>query len=296
MHPDASQDSVHANSPGEPTGVAEQLRTLCRALRVDILTMIHGAGSGHPGGSLSAVDIIATLYGYHLRHDPDRPTWTDRDRFVLSKGHAAPALYAVLAHHGYIARSELRALRELGSRLEGHPVVGTVPGVEACTGSLGQGLSIAVGVALAARLDGRETVSYCMTGDGELQEGQVWEAAMSASAYKLDNLVAIVDLNGGQLDGHTHEILPLGPLQDKWVSFGWDAYALRDGHDYVGILEALRWARTRAQRPKVIIAKTVKGKGVPFMEDDTSWHGKAPTDRELADAVRGLHGGAGAVP
>ncbi|MDD9946007.1 MAG: transketolase [Myxococcales bacterium] len=270
---------------GDPTS----LPSLCTQLRIDILEMIHAAGSGHPGGSLSAIDVIATLYECQLTHNPHEPDWPDRDRFILSKGHGAPALYAVLAHRGYFPRARLSSLRTFGSELQGHPVVGTVAGVEACTGSLGQGLSIAQGVALAARLDGRDVRAYCMLGDGELQEGQVWEAALSAAAYGLDGLVAILDLNGGQLDGHTADILPLGDVAAKWTSFGWGVRSI-DGHDHAQILDALRWAKGRDGMPKVIIANTVKGKGVPFMEDQVAWHGAAPTDEQLEQALAALRG------
>lgn len=264
-----------------------ELSRLCSALRRDILQMITAAGSGHPGGSLSAIDIIASLYEYALRHDPKAPTWPDRDRFVLSKGHGVPALYAVLAHRGYFDRSQLVSLRTLGSLLQGHPVVNTVPGIEACTGSLGQGLSVAQGMALAAALDGKDYNVYCMLGDGEIQEGQVWEAAMSAAKYKVDNLIAIVDQNRGQIDGFVDEVMPLEPLADKWRSFGWQVTTI-DGHDYGQILDSLSWATQRSESPKVIIAHTVKGKGVSFMENNIGWHGVAPSQEQLDRALSEL--------
>lgn len=249
--------------------------------------MITAAGSGHPGGSLSAVDIIACLYEHALKHDPKQPLWPDRDRFVLSKGHGVPALYAVLAHRGYFDRSQLVSLRTLGSLLQGHPVVKTVPGIEACTGSLGQGLSVAQGIALAAALDAKTYNVYCMLGDGEIQEGQIWEAAMSAAKYKVDNLIAIVDQNRGQIDGFVDEVMPLEPLADKWKAFGWQVTTI-DGHDYTQILESLGWATQRSGCPKVIIAHTVKGKGVSFMENNIGWHGVAPTMEQLERALQEL--------
>ena len=228
------------------------LAQLCIELRVDILTMIHAAGSGHPGGSLSAIDLMAALYEHHLRHDPKRPDWAERDRFVLSKGHGAPALYALLAHHGYFPKAQLSTLRQLGSPLQGHPVVNTAPGVEACTGSLGQGLSIALGIALAGKLDDNGVRAFCMLGDGELQEGQVWEAAMCAGVMGTDNLIAIVDRNRGQLDGTTAQIMEVEPVDGKFDAFGWETRRI-DGHDYTQILDALAWAVLPAGRPKVIV-------------------------------------------
>jgi transketolase len=263
------------------------LEALCRELRVEILQMVHAAGSGHPGGSLSAIDLVAALYGHVLRHDPAKPEWPDRDRFVLSKGHGVPALYAVLAHHGYFPRQALATLRQLGSPLQGHPVAHTAPGVEACTGSLGQGLSIALGMALAARLDGSERMAFCMLGDGEIQEGQVWEAAMAAGRYAADGLVAILDFNKGQLDGTLAEIMPLDPVDTKWESFGWLVRRI-DGHDHGAILDAYDWARQREQQPKLIVADTVKGKGVSFMENDLVWHYRSPSDEQLAAALAEL--------
>lgn len=267
----------------------QELRKLCRDLRVDILEMIAAAGSGHPGGSLSAIDLIATLFTRVLRHDPKRPDWPDRDRFILSKGHAVPALYAVLAHFGYFDRSLLKTLRQLDSPLQGHPVRGTAPGIEACTGSLGQGLSIAQGMALAARLDKKDYRVYCLLGDGEIQEGQVWEAVMSAAKFKLDNLVAILDNNKGQIDGPVSEIMPIEPVTQKWEAFGWSVQRM-DGHSHAQIIEALRWAQHKEGFPKLIVADTVKGKGVPFMEKELmKWHGVAPTNDELKKAIATLN-------
>jgi transketolase len=257
-------------------------------LRHDILEMITAAWSGHPGGSLSAIDLIATLYARHLRHDPKRPDDPDRDRFVLSKGHGVPALYAVLAEHGYIEHAQLVTLRKLGSPLQGHPVVGTVPGIEACTGSLGQGLSIAVGIALSARIDRKGYRVWCMMGDGEMQEGQVWEAFMSASKYGVDNLVGILDANKAQIDGLVKDVMPIEPIEDKARAFGWLTKRI-DGHDFAQILEAYAWAEEAQGQPKLIVADTVKGKGASFMESDlVKWHGVAPTKDQLAAAVSEL--------
>lgn len=275
----------------DASSLISTLRADCVELRTQILEMITAAESGHPGGSLSAVDIIATLYKAQLRHDPKNPTWADRDRFVLSKGHGVPALYAVLAKHGYFDPKLLNTLRKLGSPLQGHPVVGTVPGIEACTGSLGQGLSVAHGIALAARLDNKNFRVFCMMGDGEIQEGQVWEAAMSAAKFKLENLIGILDHNNGQIDGPVSEVMPLEPIAGKWESFGWGVRAI-DGHDYKQILEAFEWAAKSEGKPKLILANTVKGKGVSFMEHVIKWHGVAPTKDELSKAVAEVRGGA----
>ena len=259
-------------------------------MRRDILEMITAAGSGHPGGSLSAIDLVATLYGHVLRHDPKNPDDPKRDRFVLSKGHGVPALYAVLAHHGYFDRALLPTLRKLGSPLQGHPVVGTVPGIEACTGSLGQGLSIAVGFALSQRLDGHGARTFCVMGDGEIQEGQVWEALMSASKYRLDNLVAVLDFNKAQIDGLVKDVMPIEPIEDKLRAFGWLTKRI-DGHDHAAILEAYDWALQPQGQPKLIVADTVKGKGVSYMETDlVKWHGVATTREQLSAALRELGG------
>jgi transketolase len=263
------------------------LSDLCLTLRVRIIEMLAKAGSGHPGGSLSAIDLIATLYEYKLRHDPKQPAWRERDRFVLSKGHAAPALYATLAHRGYFDPNLLGTLRKIGSPLQGHPSV-DVPGVEAATGSLGQGLSLAQGMALAARLDQLDYRVYCLMGDGETQEGQIWEAAMSAAKFCVDNLVAIVDANGLQIDGPVCSVMPIEPIADKWQAFGWQVRSI-DGHDYRQILEAYDWADERDKKPKLIVAKTVKGKGVSFMENQVDWHGVAPNQEQSARAISELY-------
>lgn len=283
----------------------DRLRDRARELRRTLLQMIAEAGSGHPGGSLSAADIVAALYFHELRHDPRRPDWPDRDRFILSKGHAVPVLYAALAECGYFDRNLLHTLRRLGSPLQGHPSVRDLPAVEASTGSLGQGLSIGVGEALAGCLDRRDYRVFVMLGDGECDEGQVWEAAMSAAHYGLSNLVAIVDANGFQLDGATDEIMDLGRLEEKWAAFGWDAVTI-DGHDLAQVVQALAVPRpdwsgasapgrpASARRPRAIIARTVKGKGVSFMENNNEFHGRAPTAEELARALAELDEGGAA--
>jgi transketolase len=262
-----------------------ELRETCARLRIDILEMITEAGSGHPGGSLSAIDIIETLYARVLKHDPKNPGDPDRDRFVLSKGHGVPALYAVLANHGYFDRKLLPSLRKLGSPLQGHPVRGTAPGIEACTGSLGQGLSIAVGMALAARVDHKGYNVFCMMGDGEIQEGQVWEAFMCAGKLRIDNLVGILDFNQAQIDGLVKDVMPIEPIEAKARAFGWLTRRI-DGHDHTQILDAFAWARSREGQPKLIVADTIKGKGVSFMESDlVKWHGVAPTREQCEKAV-----------
>jgi transketolase len=246
--------------------------------------MLAAAGSGHPGGSLSAVEIIAAMYfGGFLRYDPKNPEWPERDRFVLSKGHGVPVQYAALAEAGFFPLSELSTLRKINSRLQGHPVLGTAPGIEASTGSLGQGLSIGLGMALAARLDKADWSVYVLLGDGECQEGQVWEAAMAAGHHAPENLIAIVDYNKFQLDGATADIIDLEPFADKWRAFGWEVMSI-DGHDIGQVVDALDWANEQ-KRPSCIIAHTVKGKGVSFMEGENAYHGVAPSEDELARAL-----------
>ena len=269
---------------------AEKLSKTANDLRIDIVKMIGEAGSGHPGGSLSAADILTALYfGGVMEHNPANPT-APRDRFILAKGHAAPALYAALAHAGYFPREELITLRKLGSRLQGHPDSNLVPGVEVSTGSLGQGLSIAAGLAAGLRLEADDHTVFALLGDGECQEGQVWEAAMFAAHRGLDNLVAIVDRNCLQIDGNTADVCDPGDLADKFAAFGWEASEV-DGHDIdalIGVLNAAKAARTG--KPQVIIAHTVKGKGVSFMENEAGWHGKAPNADQLAQALNDLEG------
>jgi transketolase len=267
-----------------PTGMLLQKAV---KIRTDILEMVAEAKSGHPGGSLSAVEILVSLFFYKMRHDPKHPQWADRDRFVLSKGHAAPALFATLAESGYFPASELKTLRKLNSRLQGHPDL-KVPGVEFPGGSLGVGLSAAIGMALAGKLDRRDYRVYALLGDGEMDEGETWEAAMAASKFKLDNLTAIVDRNGIQQDGLTEQIMPIEPLGYKWKAFNWHVLEV-DGFDMRQVIEAMEKAENMRNRPTVIIAHTVKGKGVSFMEWDPAYHGKAPdkdTVRKLVEHMR----------
>ena len=256
-------------------------------VRRDIIKMIGEAGSGHPGGSLSATDILVALYYSELKVDPKNPKWEERDRFVLSKGHCVPALYAVLAEKGFFDKALLSTLRKLGSPLQGHPDMVKVPGIDMSTGSLGQGFSAAVGMALSLKVDNKANRVYALLGDGENQEGIVWEAAMSAGDYKLDNLTAILDNNGLQIDGRCSEVMCVEPLKDKWTSFGFHVITI-DGHNMAAILEALETAKTIKGKPTMIIAKTIKGKGVSFMENQAGWHGKAPSKEQVALALEEL--------
>jgi transketolase len=265
----------------------QKLTTIARRLRRHIITMLGAVGSGHPGGSLSAVEIVTALYFEVMRLDPERPDWPQRDRFVLSKGHAAPVLYAALAERGYFPVEKLNSLRKLGSPLQGHPDRKALPGVEVSTGSLGHGLTVANGMALAARLDKRDYRVYVLLGDGELQEGMVWEGAMAAAHYHLDNLTAIVDHNHLQIDGEVEKVMSPEPVAEKFQAFGWEARTI-DGHDFGQIITALQWAREVLGRPAVIIAETVKGKGVSFMENQVGWHGKAPKGEEVEKALAEL--------
>jgi transketolase len=263
---------------------ADALRERARIIRRHIVEMLHEAASGHPGGSLSAVEIVTALYfGGVLRYDANRPDWKDRDRFVLSKGHGVPVQYAAMAEAGYFDVAELKTLRRIDSRLQGHPVLGSLPGIEASTGSLGQGLSIGLGMALAARLDRRDYRVWVLLGDGECQEGQVWEAAMAAGHHRPDNLVAIIDYNKFQLDGAIEDIIGLEPFAAKWESMGWQTREI-DGHDIEQVMDALRWAMS-VRAPACIVAHTVKGKGVSFMEGENAYHGVAPSEEELARAL-----------
>lgn len=265
----------------------QELAAKTKTVRKHIIRMLGEAGSGHPGGSLSAAEIVTALYFHVLRHDPQRPDWPDRDRFILSKGHGVPVQYACLAEAGYFPVEELKTLRKINSRLQGHPVKGTVPGIEASTGSLGQGLSIALGHALAGKLDGKDYRVYVMIGDGESDEGQIWEAALFGAHHRLDNLVAILDYNKIQLDGRVEEILELAPLADKWRAFGWHVIEI-DGHDLAAILEAFAEAERTKGKPSILIAHTIKGKGVSFMEDDVEWHGIAPNAEQVKRALAEL--------
>ncbi len=263
------------------------MEAIAKRLRRHIITMIGKAGSGHPGGSLSAVEIVTTLYFRLLRHNPEDPQWPERDRFILSKGHAAPLLYATLAESGYFPVEELSTLRQMDSRLQGHTDRNVTPGVEMSAGSLGQGLSFALGVALAGRLNLQEYRVYVLLGDGECDEGQVWEAAMAAAHFKVDNLVAIVDNNGLQIDGWNRDVMNLEPFNKKWQAFGWHVIEV-NGHDFTQLIDAFQQARLVKGQPTVIIAHTVKGKGVSFMENNVDFHGKAPTAAEVEIALKEL--------
>jgi len=263
-----------------------ELETIANKLRLHVVEMTYAAKSGHPGGSLSSADLMSALYSRVLNHDPSNPQWEDRDRFVLPKGHVAPVLYAALAESGYFPVEDLITLRKMGSKLQGHPVRGKVPGVEMSTGSLGQGLSMACGIALAGKMDGKDYMTYCLLGDGELQSGQNWEAAMFARQYGLKNLVAIVDRNHLQITGNTEGAIGLEPLPEKWKAFGWNVIMIK-GHSMRQIVEALNKAK-QSSRPTAIIMDTVKGKGVSFMENNAGFHGKACNAEEYDIAVREL--------
>ncbi len=265
----------------------EALASTALTVRRDIIKMLGIAGSGHPGGSLSCTDILTILYFHILNHDPKNPKWADRDRFILSKGHGCPALYSVLARAGYYDPKGLLTLRQIGSPFQGHPDMRRLPGIEASTGSLGQGLSIAAGFAMAARLDKKPYKSYVLMSDGELNEGQIWEAAAFASFRKLSNIVCIVDYNKYQLSGATKDILNMEPIADKWKAFGWEAREI-DGHDHRVILDALVWAGEAKDVPRVIIAHTIKGKGVSFMENNNNFHGVANSKDETIRALKEL--------
>ena len=256
-------------------------------IRKDIITAVHSAKSGHPGGSLSAADILTYLYFEEMNIDPQRPDMPERDRFVLSKGHAAPALYSVLAERGYFDREVLKTLRHTGSILQGHPDMKKTPGVDMSTGSLGQGISAAVGMALANRLSKNDHRIYALLGDGECEEGQVWEAAMAAGHYKLDNLCAVVDNNGLQIDGKCADVIGPEPFEEKFAAFGWNVITI-DGHDYEAIEKAFLDAKACKGRPTAIIAHTIKGKGVSYMENAVGWHGKAPNEEEYKIALHDL--------
>ena len=258
-------------------------------LRVDIIEMLYRAQSGHPGGSLSCIDALVALYYNVMNVDPAKPGWEDRDRFVLSKGHSAPALYAVLADKGFFPREELKNFRQLHSILQGHPDAKKCPGVDASTGSLGQGISIAVGMAIGAKLAGKPLQVYTICGDGELQEGLVWEASMAAANYKLDNLTVFVDNNGLQIDGTNDQVMSLGDLNAKFTSFGYQVVEVADGNDLEQVQAALD-VKHETGKPKLILCHTVKGKGVSFMENQVGWHGKAPNAQEREQALAELEG------
>jgi len=263
--------------------LAEKAKTI----RIHIINMLTMAGSGHPGGSLSAADILSALFFHELNHNPDKPEWADRDRFILSKGHASPVLYATLAECGYFPIKYLNTLRKIGSSLQGHPDKLSLPGVEMSTGSLGQGLSLSTGLALGLLLNKKQSRVYTLLGDGEIQEGMVWEAAMAAAHYKVDNLVAILDRNTLQIDGPTEEVMALSSLKEKWQAFGWQVITI-DGHNLEQICFAFQEAKTIKGKPTMIIANTIKGKGVSFMEGQLKYHGVAPSEEEKVKALEEL--------
>jgi len=279
--PDKNDGSMRKALP------VDELEKIARKIRRHIIIMTGNAGSGHPGGSLSAADIVTALYFNLMRHDPENPAWPDRDRFILSKGHAAPLLYAALAESGYFPLETLPTLRKLGSSLQGHADSNVTPGVEMTAGSLGQGLSFSIGVALAGRLNSQDYRVYVMLGDGECDEGQVWEAAMAAAHFRVDNLTAIVDNNGLQIDGWNRDVMNIEPLNDKWKSFGWHVIEV-DGHNIPRLLDAFKEAQSVKGKPSVIIAHTIKGKGVSFMENNVDFHGKAPDAEQVELALKEL--------
>jgi len=265
----------------------KEMEEIAKRLRRHIITMTGKAGSGHPGGSLSAVEIVTVLYFMLLRHKPSDPRWSDRDRFILSKGHAAPLLYATLAECGYFPVDELSTLRQLDSRLQGHTDRTSTPGVEMSAGALGQGLSFAIGIALASRLNSQKHSVYVLVGDGECDEGQIWEGAMAAAHFKVDNLIAIVDNNQQQIDGWNRDVMNLDPFNKKWQAFGWIVIEV-NGHDFTQLIDAFNHAKVIKGQPTVIIAHTIKGKGVSFMENNPDFHGKAPNAEEVKIALKEL--------
>jgi transketolase len=268
------------------TNSLDQLTATARRVRRHIIEMVTEAQSGHPGGSLSSVEILCSLFfGGVLRYDPKRPDWPDRDRFIMSKGHATPVYYSVLAEAGYFATEELMTFRKLNSRLQGHPKINTAPGIEMSSGSLGQGLSFSIGQCFAARLDQKDYRVYCLMGDGECQEGESWEAFMAAPYHRIDNLVVVIDRNGIQNDWFVKDTMELNPLDDKLRAFGWHVIVVPDGHRFEGLLHAFDEARTVKGQPTAIIAHTIKGKGVSFMENNPEWHGKAPSKEQAAQAL-----------
>jgi len=266
------------------------LENIAKVLRKDIVKMVTESASGHPGGSLSAVEIITTLYFNEMNINVEDPKDPNRDRFVLSKGHAAPVLYAALAEKGFFNKEELMKLRKTGAMLQGHPNMNYISGVDMSTGSLGQGISAAVGMALAGKLDNSSYRVYTLLGDGELEEGQVWEASMCAAHYKLDNLIAFVDYNGLQIDGDIDKVMNPNPIADKFVAFGWNVIYLEDGHDLVKIKDAIEAGKQVKDKPTMIVCKTIKGKGVSFMENQASWHGSAPSKEQCEMALKEIGG------
>ena len=267
----------------------EELTSLAKVVRGDIVSMLTESASGHPGGSLSIADIMTTLFFGEMNITPENPKDENRDRFVLSKGHAAPVLYSVLARKGYFPVEELSTLRKINSRLQGHPSMKCLPGVDMSTGSLGQGISVSVGMALAGKIDNKDYRVYTLLGDGELEEGQVWEASMSAAHYKLDNLTAFVDFNGLQIDGEITKVMNPLPIDKKFEAFGWNVLVI-DGHDIKAIQDAIEKAKNTKGKPTVIICNTVKGKGVSFMENQASWHGTAPSKEQCEQALTEIGG------
>lgn len=268
----------------------EELKKIAQKVRINIIKAVSSAKSGHPGGSLSVTDILTVLYFNKMNINPENPKWEDRDRLVLSKGHVAPALYSVLVERGYFKKEELLKLRKTGAMLQGHPDMKSTPGIDMSTGSLGQGLSVANGMALTAKLDKKDYKIYAILGDGEVQEGQIWEAAMSAAHYKLNNIIAILDYNGLQIDGSNEEVMSISPIDEKFASFGWNVLKI-DGHNMEEIGSAIDEAKNAKDKPTVIIAKTVKGKGVSFMENNADWHGTAPNEEQTKAAIIELEGG-----
>ena len=271
------------------SNISVMLGEKANIVRQDIINMLTESSSGHPGGSLSCTDILVTLYFNEMRYDVKNPKDENRDRFVLSKGHAAPALYATLSEAGFFPKEELMTLRKINSKLQGHPNMNYVPGVDMSTGSLGQGISTAVGMALAGKLDKKDYRVYTILGDGELEEGQVWEAAMSAAHYKLDNLTAFVDYNGLQIDGNVTDVMNPEPISNKFEAFNWNVISI-DGHNYEEILSAINGAKSVKGKPTLIVCKTIKGKGVSFMENQCGWHGTAPNKEQCKEAIKELGG------
>lgn len=267
----------------------QELMDIAKIIRKDIVSMLTESASGHPGGSLSATDIVTTLFFNEMNIDPKNPKMEDRDRFVLSKGHAAPVLYSALSRRGFFDPKELKTLRKIGSNLQGHPNMNDLPGIDMSTGSLGQGISAAVGMALAGKTDDKNYRVYSLLGDGELEEGQVWEAAMAGAHYKLDNLTIFIDFNGLQIDGDITKVMNPSPIDKKFEAFGWNVLVI-DGHNYDEILEAIEKAKNHKGQPTAIVCKTVKGKGVSFMENQASWHGTAPSKEQCEEALKEIGG------
>lgn len=267
----------------------DSLRLMSNQIKLDVMKMVHEAKDGHPGPAFSIADIITTLYFKEMKIDPQNPQWEERDRFILSKGHACPALYAALAHKGYFSTEELHGLRQMGRMLQGHPDMNKTPGIDMTSGSLGNGLSMGVGVAVAAKYRKKSYYTYVAMGDGELQEGLVWEAAMCASKYQLDHLIAFIDHNGWQSGGSIEEVSGLEPVLSKWQAFNWHCQVI-DGHDFGQITQAIENAKNNKGKPSMIIAETIKGKGLSFMENDNSWHKRVPTDEQMAEAINVLGG------